>query len=148
MVKAIGISGSKGVQFGGGDVVADVGPARARPGVRAPRRRTLAIAAVLVAGVFGAFGIGHADAPTAADIAACNREAKEGLGGRPASPTSKDEAGATAARKAGAETREGRGPTGVATESPDAQIHGMDGEGAKDAAYRAAYRVCMRQKGF
>ena len=42
-------------------------------------------------------------------------------------------------------------PPGVAahvTQSPDPQIHGMDGEGAKDATYRAAYRVCMRQKGF
>ena len=38
--------------------------------------------------------------------------------------------------------------SGSATQSPDAQIHGMDAEGAKDPAYRAAYRVCMRKNGF
>ena len=32
--------------------------------------------------------------------------------------------------------------------SSDPQIHGMSGEGAKDAAYQAAYRSCMRRKGF
>jgi hypothetical protein len=40
------------------------------------------------------------------------------------------------------------GGAGQVTHSPDLQIHGMDGEGAKDAAYRAAYRVCMRRDGF
>jgi hypothetical protein len=33
-------------------------------------------------------------------------------------------------------------------ESSDPQIHGMQGEGAKNAAYQAAYRSCMRRKGF
>jgi hypothetical protein len=32
--------------------------------------------------------------------------------------------------------------------SSDPQIHGMSAEGAKDATYQAAYRSCMRRKGF
>ena len=39
------------------------------------------------------------------------------------------------------------GGTEQATQSPDPQIHGMDAEGARDPAYRAAYRVCMRKRG-
>ncbi len=109
--------------------------------------RNLAVAILLMAGVHGAVGIAHADVPTAADIAACNQEAREGVRGRAVSPTSKDEAAAAAARRVGAQTGDAPGAT-AAVQSPDAQLHGMDGEGAKNAAYRAAYRVCMRRNGF
>ena len=109
---------------------------------------TLAVAIVLMPALHGTSGMVHADVPTAGDIAACNQEAREGVRDRAASPTSKDQAGADAARTAGAQTAEGRGAKTAVTQSSDPQIHGMDGEGAKDAAYRAAYRVCMRQKGF
>jgi hypothetical protein len=110
--------------------------------------RTLAVAILFVAGLHGASGIAHAAVPTAEDIAACNREAQAGVRGRAVSATPKDEAAADAARKAGAEAVERAGATAAATESSDPQIHGMAADGAKDAAYRAAYRVCMRQKGF
>jgi hypothetical protein len=114
-----------------------------------PRFRTaLAVAILLVAGLAGALGIAHADVPTAGDIAACNRQAQEGVRGRAVSATPRDEAGADAARQAGADTVERRGTTVAVTQSGDPQIHGMEGEGAKDAAYRAAYRVCMRRSGF
>jgi len=33
-------------------------------------------------------------------------------------------------------------------ESSDPQSHGRKAEGAKDATYQAAYRSCMRRKGF
>jgi hypothetical protein len=95
------------------------------------------VATLVVAGLHGALGIAHADVPTAGHVAACNQEARDGVKGPAASPTSKDEAGADAARKARAETP-----------SPDPQIDGMDAEGAKNAAYRAVYRVCMRKSGF
>jgi hypothetical protein len=121
---------------------------RTHAAVHALAMRPLAVAILLAAGLHGASGIAGADVPTAGDIAACNQEAREGVRGRTASPTSKDEAGADAARTAGAETAEGRGATAAVTQSSDPQIHGMDGEGAKDAAYRAAYRVCMRRNGF
>ena len=122
--------------------------ASARTGARAPCTRTLAVAVLLVAGLHGALGIAHADVPTAKDIATCNQEAQVGVRGRSVSPTSKDEANAGAARRGGAETVEHPGQTAAGTQSSDPQIHGMESEGAKDAAYRAAYRVCMRQKGF
>jgi hypothetical protein len=38
--------------------------------------------------------------------------------------------------------------TGNVIESSDPQIHGMNAEGAKNATYQAAYRTCMRRKGF
>jgi len=117
-------------------------------GARAPSMRTLAVAILLVAGLHGGLGIAHADVPTAKDIATCNREVQAGGRDRAASPTSKDEASAGAARKASAEAVTPPGQTAAGTQSPDPQIHGMEGEGAKDASYRAAYRVCMRQKGF
>ena len=39
-------------------------------------------------------------------------------------------------------------PTGPLIESLDPQIHGMDAEATKDATFQAAYRSCMRRKGF
>ena len=111
-------------------------------------KRTLAVAILLIAGVHGTCGIAYADVPTAKDIAGCNQEAQVGVRGSSVTPTSKDEANAGAARKGGAATVEHPGQTAAGTQSSDPQIHGMEGEGAKDAAYRAAYRVCMRQKGF
>ena len=91
----------------------------------------------------------HADVPTIADMTACNQEAGEGSRDRSASPTSKDHVDAEAARR----ERHGTavitpGVAGAVTQSEDPQIHGMDAQGATDAAYRAAYRVCMRKRGF
>jgi hypothetical protein len=99
---------------------------------------------LVVAGVFIACGgIAGAGAPNDADIAACNHAAREEFRSRSIAPISKDEAGADAARTAAPS-----GGAEHATQSPDPQIHGMDGEGARDAAYRAVYRVCMRKRGF
>jgi hypothetical protein len=39
-------------------------------------------------------------------------------------------------------------PAFTGIESADPPIHGMDADGAKNAAYQAAYRSCMRRKGF
>jgi hypothetical protein len=122
--------------------------ASGRTGAHAQPTRTLAIAILFVACLHGAFGIARADVPTAGDIAGCNREAREGVRGPAVSPTAKDEVGADAARKAGMETVERPGTTAAVTQSSDPQIHGMDTDGAKDAAYRAGYRVCMRRRGF
>jgi len=120
----------------------------ARIDAHGPPRRTLTAATLLVLGVHLAFGVLHADVATSADMAACNQEARDGRGTRTASPTQKDEAGADRARQALAGTGEGSELTGDVLKSPDPQIHGMNAEGAKDAAYRAVYRVCMRKKGF
>ena len=117
-------------------------------GAHAPSERIRRVVPLLVAGLFVAFGIADADVPTAGDIVACNQGARERFPGGSISPTSKDEAEAEAARGARAGAAALPGGTGHVTQSADPQIHGMDGEGAKDAAYRAAYRVCMRKKGF
>jgi len=110
--------------------------------------RILMIVALLLAGLLGVAGPAEADVATASHIAACNQEARERVAGRAASPTPKDEAGALAARKEWADIALRPGATPPATQSDDPQVHGMDGEGARDAAYRATYRVCMRRSGF
>jgi hypothetical protein len=95
-----------------------------------------------------ASGIARADVPTIGDMTACNQEAREGSRNRSASPTSKDQIEAKAARLERDSTPVPPGATAAGTKSEDPQIHGMDAHGATDAAYRAAYRVCMRQRGF
>lgn len=87
--------------------------------------------------------------PTAADSAACNDEAPKAVKTGSASPTTSDHVRADSAR-AGAMTTNAIDVTGAVTviESSDPQIHGMNAEGAKNATYQAAYRSCMRRKGF
>jgi hypothetical protein len=110
-----------------------------------PRRVAIVLGMALH---LGSAIIVQADVPTIADMTACNQEAREGSRDRSASPTSKDQVDADAARRG----RDGApilpGAAGTITQSEDPQIHGMDAHGATDAAYRAAYRVCMRKKGF
>jgi hypothetical protein len=122
--------------------------ARARIGAHAASGRMITAATLLLICLHAAFGIAHADVPTLGDMTACNQEARDELRGGTASPTEKDEAGADNARKAQAGTGERPEATPAVTRSPDPQIDGMDAEGAKDAAYRATYRVCMRKRGF
>jgi hypothetical protein len=114
--------------------------------------RTLTLLMVCATSLVLASSVAWADVPTSADIATCNRTAREGLQAG-TSPIARDEAGARAARLASAGTVARTDPAGAAasaqgTQSPDAQIHGMDAHGGQDAAYRAAYRVCMRTRGF
>ena len=85
--------------------------------------------------------------PTAADFAACNEEAPQAVKAGTASPIVADHSRADRER-AGAMTTDSRAIRGKVVESPDPQIHGMAAEGAKDATYQAAYRSCMRRKGF
>ena len=94
------------------------------------------IAALLLAASTGATSV-----PTADNFAACNAEARDAVK-RPtadspaASPIMKDEQRAGEARR------------GELPRSDDAQLTGMDAEGAKNPAYQAAYRSCMRKSGF
>jgi hypothetical protein len=90
--------------------------------------------------------------PTAADIAACNEDAPRAMKAGSASPTGGDHARAETARGGVSTTSAtaataAAGPAGV-VESSDPQIHGMQRAGAGNAAYQAAYRSCMRRKGF
>jgi hypothetical protein len=93
-------------------------------------------------------GAAHGQVPTVADIAACNEEAPRAMKAGSASPTTGDQARADSARvSAPAKTATETATTSV-IESSDPQIHGMERAGANNAAYQAAYRSCMRRKGF
>jgi len=83
--------------------------------------------------------------PTATDFAACNAEAPEAVKAGMASPTKGDHTRADSAR---AMTMNPTDFTGKIIQSSNPQIHGMEAEGAKQATYQAAYRSCMRRKGF
>jgi len=106
------------------------------------------IAIILGVALHLASVIAHADVPTIGDMSACNQEAREGYRNRSASPTPRDEVDAATARRGRDAKAVLPGATGAVTQSEDAQIHGMAAQGATDAAYRAAYRVCMRKRGF
>ena len=102
------------------------------------------LAAVLLVSVLHVAGaVARADGPTAQDRTDCNVHARHALAGSGGSPTRKDEVAAAEERKAQAVDV----PGGM-MRSPDPQLDGMDAGGARDAGYRAAYRVCMRKKGF
>ncbi len=87
------------------------------------------------------------EVPTAADFAACNDEAPRAVKAGTASPITGDHVRADRAR-GGATTPNSVDSTAKIIESSDPQIHGMEAEGAKNATYQAAYRSCMRRKGF
>jgi hypothetical protein len=87
------------------------------------------------------------EVPTAADVAVCNQLAPYVVKTGSAPPIMGDHARAERARGQ-ATTTNSTGVTRMAIESSDPQIHGMNAEGAKNATYQAAYRSCMRRKGF
>lgn len=89
----------------------------------------------------------EAQVPTPADFASCNEEAPQAIKAGGSSPTKGDHARAESARDTAAATK-APDPEAKALESPDPQVHGMAAEGAKTATYQAAYRSCMRRKGF
>jgi hypothetical protein len=107
-------------------------------------KAAMAIALVLF---FSAAATRTADGqvPTATDYAACNGEARHGDKAGATSPTPADR---TRADRARAVTGLPPGFTAKAVESSDPQIHGIEAEGAQRATYQAAYRSCMRRKGF
>ncbi len=111
--------------------------------------RQYRIASALALIVVSVIATGTADAqvPTAADFAACNAEAPTAVKAGSASPTTHDLARADTLQRAAMTPSPGH-DKGPGIESTDPQIHGMSTEGAKNAAYQAAYRSCMRRKGF
>ncbi len=88
------------------------------------------------------------EVPTVADSVACNREAPEAAKAGTASPTMADHARADRVRAGAMTTTNSADFTGKVIEASDPQIHGMEAEGARNATYQAAYRSCMRRKGF
>jgi hypothetical protein len=95
----------------------------------------------IIAALLLAASTGPTSVPTAENFAACNAEARDAVkkpaaDAAAASPIMKDEQRANEARR------------GEPKRSDDAQLSGMDPEGAKNPAYQAAYRSCMRKAGF
>lgn len=103
------------------------------------------MAATLVAVASPASG----EIPTATDFAACNADAQSAVRTGSAIPTTKDHTHAEAARRGRAEVSSSTDPTGPrAPYSSDPQVVGMNDEGTMNATYQAAYRTCMRRRGF
>ena len=90
-------------------------------------------------------GSADGQVPGTADFAACNEAAPAVIKAGAASPTLGDQTRADQARSAAAAPSSLRGKP---VESSDPQIHGMSAEGALDPTYQAAYRSCMRRRGF
>ena len=102
----------------------------------------------------------HAEVPTAADFAACNMKAAEqsasdAASASPRTSLPKDatqlpaDAKPKPAGTAVLQEQSGPKPAGPALSSDkDPQIEGMAVDRANDKAYVAAYRSCMRQRGF
>src|SRR5262245_48274526 len=111
-----------------------------------PRYRSAGVLTLSVFVVLAAALAAHAQIPTAADHAACNDEAPQAVKAGTVSPTKSDRVQADSARAA-ATARPGDGAASP-IQSSDPQIHGMSADGAKEAGYRAAYRSCMRRRGF
>ena len=109
--------------------------------------RVLIVLALMFLVSLVAAGRADSEVPTAADFASCNDEAPAAVKAGIASPIMGDYVRAASART-GAMTTNSIGITGKVLESSDPQIHGMEAEGAKHATYQAAYRSCMRRKGF
>ncbi len=113
------------------------------------RQHCIANALVLIVVVsLTATGTAEGQVPTAADFAACNAEAPKAVKAGSASPTTGDLARAAGNVRGDATTSSPGDDKRTGVESSDPQIHGMSAEGAKHAAYQAAYRSCMRRKGF
>ena len=133
-------------RFCGGDTCERVLVPPARPAAGGWMGRVLAVAATLLL-LLAVTRAAHGQVPTAADITAGNEDAPRAIKTGSASPTSGDQARADSARGGAPMTTATEAPTGR-VESSDPQIHGMQRAGAGNAAYQAAYRSCMRRKGF
>jgi hypothetical protein len=110
------------------------------------RRHVVLLGAVIVSATSS---VAYPQVPKTEDIAACNMEARRAVRDGPGSresavPTAKDHSRAAEAR--GPEARARKAGDGAKSEDP--QLAGIDTEGAKDPAYQAAYRTCMRKSGF
>jgi hypothetical protein len=113
------------------------------------RRQHATLFAAIIAIVFATASVGYPQVPKREDIAACNAEAQRTVragtnSGDSPLPTAKDHSRAAEARSAKATGQDAGG--GVTSDDP--QRSGMNTEGAKDPAYQAAYRTCMRKAGF
>jgi hypothetical protein len=112
--------------------------------------RILPTIAVLALGVLAAMPA-LAAVPTVADFAACNMKAAEEAAADRASASPRTESTPQAGKLPpdARPTLQQRDPSGATISSDkNPQVDGMAADRAKDPAYVAAYRSCMRQRGF
>ena len=108
-----------------------------------------------IALIFLAAGPVFAEVPTATDFAACNMKASEEAAANNVSATPRTDLPKDATQlppdakpKAGA-PMSSKDPSGTTLSSDkDPQIEGLAADRANDKVYVAAYRGCMRQRGF
>jgi hypothetical protein len=123
-------------------------------------------ALITAAGLLTSVGAALAADPTQADFDACNKEAQARQSSPSASPstsggptgsmsgsTSKDHPASTSGGGATSGTPSGStgsSVSGGAAPSTDADValRGIDASGKSDPAFQAAYRECMKQRGF
>ena len=109
--------------------------------------RTLAAVAAIV--FFTPIGA-SAQIPTKEDSIHCNEKVKEELGTASASPRldASDPNRPAPSPEVNRPTAEVQKESAKDNRVADPQLQGIDPEGAKDPAYVAAYKKCMRQSGF
>ena len=91
----------------------------------------------------------HAEVPSAADFAACNAKAAEGVKADAASASPSTALPKDATELPADARTKPTDPTGRTLSSEkDPQIEGLAADRANDKVYVAAYRSCMRQRGF
>ncbi|MBI1735798.1 MAG: hypothetical protein HYR51_11550 [Candidatus Rokubacteria bacterium] len=96
--------------------------------------------------VFLTFATGAAQVPKPEDMASCNEKAKSEVETASASPRTDREVAPPDAK--GGVLAGSPPATTAAAQEKDPQLQGIDAGGAKDPAYVAAYKTCMRQAGF
>jgi len=87
----------------------------------------------------------HAEVPTTADFAACNMKAAEEAASNSGSASPRTDLPKDATRLP-PDARPKAGST--LSSDKDPQIEGLAADRANDKVYVAAYRSCMRQRGF
>jgi hypothetical protein len=91
----------------------------------------------------------HAEVPTAADFAACNAKAAQDVKADAASASPRAELPKDATQlPSDTRTQPGDAAGRTLSSQKDPQIEGLDADRASDKVYVAAYRSCMRQRGF
>jgi hypothetical protein len=107
-----------------------------------------ALLALTVVGALAAAPV-HAEVPTAADFAACNAKAAEEVKADAASASPRAELPKDATQlPPDVRTRPPDSSGRTLSSEKDPQIEGLAADRAGDKVYVAAYRSCMRQRGF
>lgn len=112
---------------------------------------TLTIGSLLALSVIAVAAVSpvQAEVPAAADFAACNAKAAEDVKADAASASPRTELPKDATELPADARTQPADPTGRTLSSEkDPQIEGLASDRASDKVYVAAYRSCMRQRGF